>query len=50
MTSVYVILYKRDCYSMCDFKSTQWSAVSLKASTSNEQLPRLIRRIQVMQA
>ena len=35
--------YKHDCYSMCDFKSTQWSvAMSLKASTSNEQLHRLI--------
>ena len=35
--------YKHDCYSMCDLKSTQWSAViSLKASTSNEQLHRLI--------
>ena len=35
--------YKKDCYSMCDFKSTQWSAaMSLKASTSNEQLHRLI--------
>lgn len=35
--------YKHDCYSMCDLKSTQWSAVmSLKASTFNEQLHRLI--------